>query len=352
MVESQKIVALNAMRNCDMYRAKLRSMSVSLNLETAKCEVFSRQKSKEEEEKRYEMEKIKAETLQNDLRLAIIDHGISNTKKKPAKLLKMKEQLDDIESRQSSQKQLLKYLGVRERAIEELSSAAQIGDVTNVRNLVRSGVGVNDMDSQGYLPLHYACASGHTAVVKLLLELGSDVSSYLTGYAPIVLAARNGHHEILQILVNYGANVEESGLAMCPAIVAAASNCHVKCVEKLLVLGANINGCDIDGNTAVHVAAMHLKPCDPSETIRYLMMRGANTKIANKKGLTAIQVALGLLNSSAMEALGGRLSVTADTQESYDDRSMSDSRTRKSSEQSIAGTVTVDERLKNAHDFC
>ena len=40
---------------------------------------------------------------------------------------------------------------------------------------------MNYIDSAGYLAIHYACSTGYYEVVKLLLEFGSDHSSFLTG---------------------------------------------------------------------------------------------------------------------------------------------------------------------------
>jgi ankyrin repeat protein len=313
MVESQKVVASNAMRNCDTYRNRLRDMSVALSLETAKCDVFTRRKIKEEEFARYDKDQQKAQDMQNELRLALIDHSISNTKKTPIKIIKMKESIEKLENRKTSQKILLKNIDIQEKLIEELANSAQIGDVNLCRNLIRQGANVNEIDTTGYLPIHYACSGGSVAVAKLLLDFGSDATSYLSGVAPIAIAARNGHNDIVRLLLSAGVSPEETGDAGTPPVVCAAMNCNITCVESLLTGGGNINAVDIDGNTALHVAAMHVGPSNPSDMIRLLMIRGANTKITNKKGNTPIQEALALLNNPAMEALGGRVSVTANT---------------------------------------
>ena len=77
-------------------------------------------------------------------------------------------------------------------------------------------------------------------VCKLLLQTGSDQSSYLTGYAPIQVASKAGHERIISLLVSYGSHVEDSGDSGRPPLVAAAAEGHVKAMTVLLDNGANI----------------------------------------------------------------------------------------------------------------
>ena len=151
--------------------------SVMLNLEKNKAETFQRKQTKQEEFARFDRGRQKADKMHEDLRLAVIDHKISNVKKEPAKLIKIRKHLDAIEKSQTSQKQLLKYLSVQEKLTDDLASCAQQGDLAACRDLIRKGAVVNTVDSAGYLPLHYACSAGFYDVCKLLLEFGSDCSS-------------------------------------------------------------------------------------------------------------------------------------------------------------------------------
>ena len=300
--------------------------SVLLNLEKHKSESFQKKKTKEEEYARYDKGRQKADKMHEDLRLAVIDHKITNLKKEPVKLIKIRKNLDVIEKSQNSQKQLLKYLSIQEKLNDDLANSAQRGDLEACRDLIRKGAVVNDVDSAGFLPLHYACSSGNCEVAKLLLEFGSDCSSYLTGCAPIVIAAKNGHPKIIDLLVSFGCSVEDTGAAGTPPLVAACSTNQLDSLQALVNLGANLDATDIEGNTGLHVCAKTEKsaPC-----IRFLLMSGADTKLFNLQGVTAItviimymlkmvkadvavallQVALNCLNVSAMEALGGRSAV-------------------------------------------
>jgi ankyrin repeat protein len=289
VIDSQKLSTANSVRLAAMSKADLHKVSLELNLERNKSETQSRRKIKDEEYARYDREKKRAEKMHEDLRLAMIDHSMSNVKKEPVKLIKMRKNLDKLEKTQASQKQLLHHISIQEQLIEDLSNLAQQADLDGCKNVIRRGVNVNEVDSAGFLPLHYACSSGSLAVVQLLLEFGSDATSYLTGTSPMVLAAEAGHREVILKLASFSASIEDTGSGMTPPIVAAAKNCHLRAIETLITLGANINAADIDGNTALHMAA---KFQNPVPVIRCLLMNGANTKIPNSKGLTALQVSL------------------------------------------------------------
>ena len=54
----------------------------------------------------------------------------------------------------------------------------------------------------------YACAGGHEAVVRLLLENGSHVEDHNeNGHTPLMEAASAGHVGVAKILLEYGAGI-------------------------------------------------------------------------------------------------------------------------------------------------
>lgn len=271
-----------------------------LNLEKNKAESFQKKKTKQEEFARFGKGRAKADKLHDDLRLAVIDHKMSNVKKESAKLVKIRKHLDVLEKSQTSQKQLMKYLSVQEKLTDDLASSAQQGDLEACRDLIRKGAVVNEVDSAGFLPLHYACSSGFYDVAKLLLEFGSDCSSYLTGFSPIVIAAKNGHAKLVELLVSFGCSVEDTGKAGTPPLVAACSANHVDVLQVLFNLGANLDSSDVEGNSALHVCA---KTENSAQAIRFLLMSGADTKLLNVQGVTAITVILNIIRTTYIKTV-------------------------------------------------
>ena len=62
----------------------------------------------------------------------------------------------------------------------------------------------------GISPLMLAAMNGHTAAVKLLLDMGSDINAQIetNRNTALTLACFLGRHEVVSILLNQKANVE------------------------------------------------------------------------------------------------------------------------------------------------
>ena len=89
----------------------------------------------------------------------------------------------------------------------------------------------------GWTPLHKACESGKTDMVKLLIDARADVNAQQDqGIRPLYSAVHFGHAETTQILVSHGADVNctnEDGLSSLH-VAAADGNAQI---IKILVYG-------------------------------------------------------------------------------------------------------------------
>ena len=333
-IDSQRRSVRHAVGTSEIFRSQVGEMSNVLRMEAARNSAYMRKKVKDEEAARYESDKKKSSKAHEDLRMAMIDQGIQGFTRETAKVTKLKTKLEKLEAQQDSQKLLLQHLGGLDKISEELSSACQHGSLRDVNILLRRGASVNEIDSAGYLPLHYAASNGFAEVVQLLLEFGSDASSYLTGHSAVELAARNGHSEVIRAILDFGGNIDDKGLAGSPPLVSAAKGGFVQCVDELLQRGADINAYDHEENTALHVAT---RLPDPVPLIRLLLRSGANTRATNRAGYTPLKMALANANSIAIEALGGRSALVEIEEE--EDSALNDARVR-DGQSDIASSVT------------
>jgi ankyrin repeat protein len=303
-IDAQRAISNESIMKATSSDKEFQSMARKFQLEISKSTTINRKKSKDEEAKKYDLEKRRSERLQEDLRFALLDHAMTGRPREPMALSKMRRKVEDAEAKQDSLKSLLQHFSSLEQMTEDLSASAQRGDLETCHRLLASGIGANEVDSAGFLPLHYACAAGFDAVVRLFLEFGADVTSYLTGYAPVEIAARAGHIAVIKVLMEFGADVNEAGKGGSPPLVSAAAAGHLPCVDYLVSeLGANLAQSDMQGQSALHVA---VKLVEPLPCIHYLLRAGINSKMVNSQGLTAMQVALAISNVAALEALGGR----------------------------------------------
>lgn len=101
-----------------------------------------------------------------------------------------------------------------------LYQAAIDGDINKVKNLLDSGVNVNQKGGGGLLndsnPLNAASSMGHANIVKLLISRGANVNaaSGSMGWTPLSSAAWRGYTEIVNILVDNGADIDKAIVAL------------------------------------------------------------------------------------------------------------------------------------------
>jgi hypothetical protein len=178
-VDATKKVAKNSADTSQRFRHHIGLVSNALRLETAKNATIQRKKLHIEEAQRFESNKKKATKAHDDVRMAILDHSMTGMKRPTQKIIKMKKSIAKMEQEHESQKQLLLHLAQAEQMTEDLTEAAQHGNLQKCLVCLKKGVSCNEADAAGYLPLHYACTGGHADVAKLLLEYGADPSSYV-----------------------------------------------------------------------------------------------------------------------------------------------------------------------------
>ena len=93
----------------------------------------------------------------------------------------------------------------------------------------------------------------------------------------------------VKLLLKYGARVNEK-TAYGTALNSAASFCHVNIIKELLKAGANTEAKDIQGNTAIFIAARSAKYSKCRESLKLLLDNGARIDIVNKAGDTVFDV--------------------------------------------------------------
>jgi ankyrin repeat protein len=166
--------------------------------------------------------------------------------------------------------------------------AGRLSSLEFVREIVRRGANVNDrlppgsprmpatssqLATSGATPMLFAADRSDVPLMRLLLELGADpLLPNVNNTTPLMAAAGLGTKE----------GHEEAG----------EENEALEAVEMLLERGADVNGVDNNGDTAMHGAAANNYP----RVVNLLANRGADPGIwskPNESGRTPLYIAEG-----------------------------------------------------------
>ena len=144
------------------------------------------------------------------------------------------------------------------------------------------------------IPLYLACSRGYVAPSKLLLAAGADPNEKCDGSHPyLTITAQHGFNEIVILLIEYGAFLETQSSTSNPALFTAAIHGQIAIAEILLSAGANPDGRDAHGMTAVMAIVgknrtRHRSDRRRVEMLSLLCESGANVCLNDRSGKTAL----------------------------------------------------------------
>jgi len=157
-------------------------------------------------------------------------------------------------------------------------------------------------DLDGRLPLHFAAALGHTAALASLLEAESHAGSSrlnvdptdALGRTPLMYALAAGHEDAVEILLDAGASYRKPDAEGNVPISVAAASGRADLVRdvgaRLIAAGglADVNRGNRADRTAAHVAASGE---NGAEVLEALLELGADLRMTDVEGRTALHVA-------------------------------------------------------------
>ena len=120
--------------------------------------------------------------------------------------------------------------------------AAVFGNLEVTKYLHAKGADINAAatNGSGYNALSGAVTSGHTEIVKWLLESGAEPNyRYSNDYSPLLNAAANGHLEILKLLQARGADLHARTSDGKNALAYAEERKHAAVAEYLRAQGVS-----------------------------------------------------------------------------------------------------------------
>ncbi|GAB4354567.1 MAG: VIT domain-containing protein [Candidatus Abyssubacteria bacterium] len=122
-----------------------------------------------------------------------------------------------------------------------LHQVTEKGRTDALRNLIATGVDVNEKDKDGRTALMLAALQGHTKIARALLDNGADVNAQDDeGYTALMHAAQAGHAAIVKMLLEKGADLNLKGKDGKTALVLALENGKTEVVRLLRSAGAGL----------------------------------------------------------------------------------------------------------------
>jgi ankyrin repeat protein len=183
--------------------------------------------------------------------------------------------------------------------------------------LVESGANPNAADPTGYAPLHGLIAARRTPpgdsnpppqgngnmtaldFVKQIAARGANMNAKLRrgGMTPLLMAAETADLALMKALIEAGAdpllgNSDNATTLLLAGRVTGTPDEVMRAMQLALDSGIDINSADINGQTAMHMAASKNLP----DAIKFLAKKGAKIEVWNKPdnaGLTPLAIAVG-----------------------------------------------------------
>jgi len=171
--------------------------------------------------------------------------------------------------------------------IDDFTKAVKFDDVSEVKSLMKSGLNSNSLDAKGNPILVLAIREKSAKVTALLLadpSINVNMSNK-SGENALMMAAFDGELPIVKTLVlEKKADVNKSGWA---PIHYAATNGHLQVAEFLIANGAMVNALSPSETTPLMMAI----GSGNELLIKYLLDKGADLRMRNHQGYTAIDIA-------------------------------------------------------------
>src|SRR5262245_11396176 len=177
-------------------------------------------------------------------------------------------------------------------AYRGLHAAAAKGDLTALRETLRSKPDLNARDGHGRTPLHVATHFRERAIMRALAEAGADMRAQDSQrYDAITSAAVQGDAEVVQLAIELGSDPRAiTSPYNGTALIAAAHLGHVEVVRVLIAARAPLDHVNNLGWTAVMEAVVlgdggkrH------QDTLQALVEAGADITIPDKQGVTPLE---------------------------------------------------------------
>ncbi|XP_068896655.1 uncharacterized protein [Tenebrio molitor] len=167
--------------------------------------------------------------------------------------------------------------------------ACQYGHEKTVEILLKSQADVNKSNKFGSTPLHIACQTKRTNIVKLLLACTTTKINSVEkkGFAPLHAACKNGCEDIVELLIAAEVDVNLRGTKDVTPLWNACRFGYDRVVKRLVDAGADVNVVGHNGYSLLHLACQE----NHKNVVDLLVKAGVKVNEVNNEDMTPLQIA-------------------------------------------------------------
>ncbi|KAJ9459123.1 Tankyrase [Diplonema papillatum] len=203
---------------------------------------------------------------------------------------------------------LIDVLSAQARRDHALIRAVKSGDLEEARECLSQGSTVSCRDRNGDSILHVAALGESVGALILLLEAGADVAAVNSDEAsPLHVACLKGKDDMVRIFLQHGADLRARDRLSRSPYHCAAEKGYEKVIRTLVQhekksggeYVSAINAQDAQGRTPLYIATGQKKV----SVVRFLLDNGADARVQDKTGKTAIHVAVRVASMPTLRLL-------------------------------------------------
>ena len=187
-------------------------------------------------------------------------------------------------------------------SFDDFFTAIKQDNVAKVSDLLAKGFDANTSDPKGQTGLYIALREPSPKAAQILMDWPKTDVNKLNpqGESVLMLVALKGQLELAEKLIKKGADVNKTGWT---PLHYAASGGHVLLISLLLENSAYIDAESPNRSTPLMMAAMY----GSEASVKLLLAEGADPKIKNQQGLTALDFAQRGKRPDAVKAIAASI---------------------------------------------
>jgi len=177
------------------------------------------------------------------------------------------------------------------------------GNLGRLNQLKVKGLDIDLLDSKGCTGLIHAAGKGHRAVASYLIQNNASIEHRSNnGSTPMSSAIISNSRALVGLLITHGAQVNATGPGDYPYLSLAATQWSEACVNMLLDAKADINTTDEAGMSLYHHVAVaaeyYANTSKAKNTLRVIHQYGLDINIQDHEGNTALHMICGAMKTN------------------------------------------------------